>query len=46
MIRDILAGFFGEPSRATTMILVEDVPDGGYYRAREVIGSSARNCRL
>jgi hypothetical protein len=31
------AGFFGERSRPTTMILIEEVPDGGYYRAQEII---------
>jgi 4-oxalocrotonate tautomerase len=36
-LADTLAGFFGEGSRPTTMILVEDVPDGGYYRAQETI---------
>lgn len=36
-LADTLASFFGEGSRQTTMILIEDVPDGGYYRAREII---------
>lgn len=36
-IADALANVFGEGSRATTMILIEDVPDGGFYRANEVI---------
>jgi 4-oxalocrotonate tautomerase len=39
-LADTLAAFFGEGSRQTTMILIEDVPDGGYYRAREIITSS------
>ena len=36
-LADTLASFFGEGSRQTTMILIEEVPDGGYYRAREII---------
>ena len=36
-LADTLAGFFGERSRPTTMILIEEVPDGGYYRAQEII---------
>ena len=36
-LADTLAGFFGEGSRTTTMILIEEVPDGGYYRAQEII---------
>jgi len=36
-LADTLAGFFGEGARTTTMILIEEVPDGGYYRAQEII---------
>ncbi len=36
-LADTLAGFFGEASRKTTMILIEEVPDGGYYRAQQII---------
>lgn len=28
--------FFGESARAHTMVLIEEVPDGGYGRADEV----------
>jgi 4-oxalocrotonate tautomerase len=38
-LADALAEFFGEESRQTTMILIEDVPDGGYYRAQEIIAA-------
>ncbi len=38
-IADTLADFFGEGSRQTTMILIEEVPDGGYYRAQEIISA-------
>ncbi|MCV0426488.1 MAG: 4-oxalocrotonate tautomerase family protein [Roseibium sp.] len=33
---DLLVGYFGEIVRPTTMVLIEDVPDGGYGRADEV----------
>jgi 4-oxalocrotonate tautomerase len=36
-LADTLAKFFGESSRQTTMILVEEIPDGGYYRAEKII---------
>jgi 4-oxalocrotonate tautomerase len=36
-VADALASVFGPQSRATTMILVEDVAAGGYYRANEII---------
>ena len=47
-LADTFARFFGEGSRQTTMILIEEVPDGGYYRAQQIItakmlkGSSGR----
>jgi 4-oxalocrotonate tautomerase len=33
---DLFAGYFGEQVRPYTMVLIEDVPDGGYARADEV----------
>ena len=32
----LLVEYFGEGARAHTMVLIEDVPDGGYARADEV----------
>lgn len=32
----MLVEYFGESARAHTMVLIEDVPDGGYARADEV----------
>ncbi len=32
----LLAEYFGEAVRPTTMVLIEEVPDGGYGRADEV----------
>ncbi|TGX52287.1 4-oxalocrotonate tautomerase family protein [Sphingomonas gei] len=32
----MLVDYFGEGARAHTMVLIEDVPDGGYARADEV----------
>lgn len=32
----LLVDYFGEAARAHTMVLIEDVPDGGYARADEV----------
>jgi 4-oxalocrotonate tautomerase len=32
----MLVDYFGEAARAHTMVLIEDVPDGGYARADEV----------
>ena len=32
----LLVDYFGEEARAPTMVLIEDVPDGGYARADEV----------
>jgi 4-oxalocrotonate tautomerase len=32
----MLVEYFGEPARTHTMVLIEDVPDGGYARADEV----------
>ena len=32
----MLVEYFGEPARAHTMVLIEEVPDGGYARADEV----------
>jgi len=33
---DLLVGYFGEIVRPTTMVLIEEVPDGGYGRADEI----------
>lgn len=33
---ELLVSYFGEVARPTTMVLVEQVPDGGYGRADEV----------
>jgi 4-oxalocrotonate tautomerase len=33
---NMLVEYFGEPARAHTMVLIEDVPDGGYARADQV----------
>jgi 4-oxalocrotonate tautomerase len=33
---ELMVGYFGEVVRPTTMVLVEEVPDGGYGRADEV----------
>jgi 4-oxalocrotonate tautomerase len=33
---DLFAGFFGDAVRPYTMVLIEEVPDGGYGRADEV----------
>ncbi|MCQ8242453.1 tautomerase family protein [Rhizosaccharibacter radicis] len=32
----MMVEFFGEDARPHTMVLIEDVPDGGYVRADEV----------
>jgi 4-oxalocrotonate tautomerase len=32
----MLVDYFGEDARAHTMVLIEEVPDGGYARADEV----------
>lgn len=32
----MLVDYFGEGARAHTMVLIEEVPDGGYARADEV----------
>jgi 4-oxalocrotonate tautomerase len=32
----MLVEYFGEAARAHTMVLIEEVPDGGYARADEV----------
>ena len=32
----MLVEYFGEAARAHTMVLVEEIPDGGYARADEV----------
>ena len=34
---DIFVEYFGEPARAHTMVLIEEVLDGGYGRADEVL---------
>ncbi|WP_298936375.1 4-oxalocrotonate tautomerase family protein [uncultured Ruegeria sp.] len=33
---DLMVGFFGEVVRPTTMVLIDEVKDGGYGRADEV----------
>ncbi|MEM9634849.1 MAG: 4-oxalocrotonate tautomerase family protein [Pseudomonadota bacterium] len=33
---DLFVGYFGEVVRPTTVVLIEEVPDGGYGRADEV----------
>ncbi|SMF41252.1 4-oxalocrotonate tautomerase [Tistlia consotensis] len=33
---DLLVDYFGEAVRPYTMVLIEEVPDGGYGRADEV----------
>lgn len=33
---DLMVSFFGEMVRPTTMVLVEEIQDGGYGRADEV----------
>lgn len=33
---ELLVGYFGEVTRPNTMVLVEEVQDGGYGRADEV----------
>ena len=33
---DLLTGYFGEEVRPFTMVLIEEVKDGGYGRADEV----------
>ncbi len=33
---ELMVGYFGEIVRPTTMVLIEEVPDGGYGRADEV----------
>ncbi|MAC82225.1 MAG: 4-oxalocrotonate tautomerase [Rhodobacteraceae bacterium] len=33
---DLLASYFGEAARPHTMVLIEEIPDGGYGRADEV----------
>jgi 4-oxalocrotonate tautomerase len=35
-ITDIFTEYFGEAARLHTMVLIEEVPDGGYGRADEV----------
>ena len=44
-IAEVLAATFGDGSRATTMVLIEDVPEGGYYRAGETISGEAIRLR-
>ncbi|MDU2938419.1 MAG: 4-oxalocrotonate tautomerase family protein [Enterobacteriaceae bacterium] len=34
-ITDLLVEYFSEHARAHTMVLIEEVKDGGYYRADE-----------
>ncbi len=34
---ELMVGFFGEVVRPTTIVLIEEVEDGGYGRADEVI---------
>ena len=33
---EMVVGYFGEAARPHTMVLIEEVPDGGYGRADEV----------
>ncbi|MEO3432064.1 4-oxalocrotonate tautomerase family protein [Inquilinus sp. CAU 1745] len=33
---ELMVGYFGEVVRPTAMVLIEEVPDGGYGRADEV----------
>ena len=33
---ELMVGYFGENVRPSTMVLIEEVPDGGYGRADEV----------
>ncbi|WP_420962292.1 tautomerase family protein [Brucella sp. IR073] len=33
---ELVVGFFSEAARPHTMVLIEEVPDGGYGRADEV----------
>jgi len=33
---ELMVSYFGEVVRPTTMVLIEEVPDGGYGRADEV----------
>ncbi|WP_142849755.1 4-oxalocrotonate tautomerase family protein [Telmatospirillum sp. J64-1] len=33
---ELMVGYFGEAVRPTTMVLIEEVADGGYGRADEV----------
>jgi len=35
-ITDLLVEYFSEAARPHTMVLIEEVKDGGYYRADEV----------
>ena len=35
-ITDLFVGYFGEAARPYTMVLIEEVPDGGYGRADQV----------
>jgi 4-oxalocrotonate tautomerase len=35
-VTDLFAGYFGDGVRPYTMVLIEEVPDGGYGRADEV----------
>ena len=35
-ITSMFTEYFGEPVRPNTMVLIEEVPDGGYGRADEV----------
>ncbi|MBR9763645.1 MAG: 4-oxalocrotonate tautomerase family protein [Rhodobacteraceae bacterium] len=35
-VTDLLVGYFSEAARPHTMVLIEEVKDGGYYRADEV----------
>ncbi|WP_375691930.1 4-oxalocrotonate tautomerase family protein [Pseudooceanicola sp. LIPI14-2-Ac024] len=35
-VTELLVGYFSEAARPHTMVLIEEVPDGGYYRADAV----------
>ncbi|MGI4764470.1 MAG: tautomerase family protein [Janthinobacterium lividum] len=35
-VTDLFVSYFGEAVRSHTMVLIEEVPDGGYGRADEI----------
>ncbi|WP_025424345.1 tautomerase family protein [Sodalis praecaptivus] len=40
-ITDLLVEYFSEAARAHTMVLIEEVKDGGYYRADQTFSIPA-----